>query len=175
MAKAAKVSLVLGGARSGKSQYAEKLVVQSGLDKVYLATGQAGDKEMRKRIAHHQFRRGADWVTIETKVLLADALIAETREDRMVLVDCLTFWLSNLLFEKMNIEEETEKLLICFKQLAGPVVFVSNEVGLGVVPKNKLGRAFRDYQGRLNQQVAAEADHVVFMAAGLPLVMKPQP
>lgn len=174
MAVANNISLVLGGARSGKSLYAETLVDASGLDKVYIATGQAGDDEMRRRIELHQTRRDENWVTVETKVLLVDALISEAREGRALLVDCLTFWVSNLIFEGQDVMAEVDALCETLVTLPGPIVFVSTEVGLGIVPDNELGRAFRDYQGLVNQKVAAVADHVVFVAAGLPVVLKPQ-
>lgn len=174
MATAGKINLILGGARSGKSQYAEEIVEASGLDKVYLATGQAEDEEMRARIDLHQARRNSEWTMIETKILLADALSAEGREGRIVLVDCLTFWLSNLLMEGLEVEAEFEKLLKCVADVPARLVFVSSEVGLSIVPENALARAFRDYQGILNQKIAAIADKVVFVAAGLPVVLKTQ-
>lgn len=167
-----KISLVLGGARSGKSRYGEELVAQSGLDKMYLATGQAGDEEMRTRIEAHQARRDGDWALVETRVALLDVLKVESREGRVILVDCLTLWLSNLMMDGLDVLAEIEALADGLGGLAGPVVFVSNEVGLGLVPDNKLGRAFRDHQGVLNQKIATVADNVVFVAAGLPLVLK---
>lgn len=172
MTGVAKISLVLGGARSGKSRYAEALVERSGLDKVYIATGQAGDVEMRMRIDAHKARRGDAWTNVETPLALLDALKAHAREGRMVLVDCLTLWLTNVMLGGLDVEAECEDLLSGIGALAGPVVFVSNEVGLGIVPENALARAFRDHQGRLNQDLAARADAVVFLAAGLPMVLK---
>jgi len=164
--------LVLGGARSGKSAYAERLVAESGLDRVYVATGEPGDPEMAERIAHHRSRRGDDWRTVEAPTQLEDVLKAEAREGRAVLVDCLTLWLSNLMLAGLEVEARSQRLSLLMSRLPGLLVFVSNEVGLGVVPDTPLGRRFRDAQGRLNQAVARAADHVVFMAAGLPLVLK---
>jgi len=168
-----KTSLVLGGARSGKSRYAERLVEQSGLDRVYLATGQAGDDEMAARIAAHRARRGSDWTTVEEPLELAGTLKSEVSPERCILIDCLTLWLSNLTLQKRDIARETAALVDSLADASGPVVLVSIEVGLGIVPDNVLARGFRDHQGELNQRVAAIADHVVFIAAGLPLTLKP--
>ena len=167
------VTLVLGGARSGKSTYAEQLAESRPGPCVYLATATAGDAEMAARIAEHQRRRGARWRTEEAPLDLAGALRVAALSDRVVLVDCLTLWLSNVLFADLDVENECGKLLAALPELAGPVIFVSNEVGLGIVPDNALARRFRDDAGRLNQAVAAAAQSVVFMAAGLPLRMKP--
>ncbi|HEV2188565.1 MAG TPA: bifunctional adenosylcobinamide kinase/adenosylcobinamide-phosphate guanylyltransferase [Stellaceae bacterium] len=166
------VTLVLGGARSGKSRYAEALVMGAAQAGTYIATGEAGDAEMAARIAHHRAHRGAFWRTIETPLDLAPAILAHADPARPVLVDCLTLWVSNLLGAGRIIEHESEALLGALRDASGPVVLVSNEVGLGLVPETPLGRAFRDAAGRLNQAVAAAADRVVFIAAGLPLVLK---
>jgi adenosylcobinamide kinase / adenosylcobinamide-phosphate guanylyltransferase len=166
--------LVLGGARSGKSAYAEQIVLASAPAALYLATGTAGDGEMAERIREHRARRGAAWSTVEEPLDLYGALARLARPDRPILVDCLTLWLSNRLLAGANIGAETERLAALVPNLAGPVVFVSNEVGLGIVPDNALARAFRDHAGRLNQAVAAAADAVVFLAAGLPLQLKPR-
>jgi adenosylcobinamide kinase/adenosylcobinamide-phosphate guanylyltransferase len=166
--------LVLGGARSGKSAYAERLVTASGLAPVYIATAQAGDAEMAERIAHHRARRGPTWRTVEEPEALEAALAAETGPDRAVLVDCLTLWLSNLMLAEADIEQRSAALCRALPELPGRVVLVSNEIGLGLVPETPLGRRFRDAQGRLNQQVAAAVDSVVFVAAGLPLALKGQ-
>jgi adenosylcobinamide kinase/adenosylcobinamide-phosphate guanylyltransferase len=164
--------LVLGGARSGKSAFAEKLAMESGLDATYVATAIAGDEEMSMRIAEHRARRDARWRTVEAPDRLEAALSAEAGEGKAVLVDCLTLWLSNLMLGRDDIEARSRRLIEAAKAGAGLRIFVANEVGLGVVPDNPLGRRFRDAQGRLNQAVAAAADIVVFMAAGLPLILK---
>lgn len=169
------VTLVLGGARSGKSSYAEQLAESQDRDCVYLATATAGDDEMAERIARHQERRGGRWRTVEAPLDLSGALVAGASPDAVVLVDCLTLWLSNILLEEINVENECGKLVATLPDLNGPVIFVSNEVGLGIVPDNALARRFRDEAGRLNQAVAAAAQSVVFVAAGLPLVLKPAP
>ena len=165
-------TLVLGGARSGKSQHAEALVEASGLEKIYVATGRAGDGEMAERIALHRERRGPDWQTIEEPLDLAGILAGEARKGRVLLVDCLTLWLTNVMLEERDVEAETVALARSIEGLAGPAVFVSNEVGLGLVPETPLGREFRDWQGGLNQTVARSAPHVIFVAAGLPLTLK---
>jgi adenosylcobinamide kinase/adenosylcobinamide-phosphate guanylyltransferase len=165
-------TLVLGGARSGKSAFAEQLVEESGLGRIYLATATAGDDEMRSRIAHHRARRGEGWVTVEEPVALVDALTREATHGRAVLVDCLTLWLSNLMFAERDLEVEARRLTRFLEVAKYPVVLVSNEVGLGLVPETPLGRSFRDAQGRLNQIVATTVPNVVFIAAGLPLWLK---
>ncbi len=167
--------LVLGGARSGKSAFAQKLAEESALERLYLATGSAGDEEMAARIAQHQAERGAGWSTREEPLALAAALEAEARPGRVVLVDCLTFWLSNCLFAERDLAQESARLRNALGALNGPVVLVSNEVGSGIVPETKLGRDFRDWQGRLNQDVARVCDAVVLVAAGLPTLLKPAP
>ena len=166
-------TLVLGGARSGKSAHAERLVLESGLDPVYVATATAGDGEMAERIAYHRARReGAGWTTLEEPLDLAALLAREARPGRAVLVDCLTLWLSNLLFAERDLEQEGRALCDALPRLAAPIVLVSNEIGLGLVPETPLGRRFRDVQGRLNQAVAAAVPAAVFVAAGLPLHLK---
>jgi adenosylcobinamide kinase / adenosylcobinamide-phosphate guanylyltransferase len=167
-----RVSLVLGGARSGKSRHAEALIEAAAACARYVATAEAGDDEMRARIVLHRARRGPRWTTIEEPVALAQILRAEARADRPVLVDCLTLWLSNLMVRGRDVALETAGLAAALEALPGPVVLVANEVGLGIVPDNPLAREFRDHAGRLNRDIAALADHVVFLAAGLPLVLK---
>ncbi len=166
-------TLVLGGARSGKSRYAEELVEAYGKG-LYLATAEAvsDDEEMSTRILEHKKRRGNFWQTIEEPIDLANIIIGESSIDRPILIDCLTLWLSNLMFRDHDIDVVTAALVGALKQSSGPVVMVSNEVGLGIVPDNGLARAFRDNAGRLNQNIAAVCDRVVFMAAGLPMIMK---
>ncbi|MYZ49482.1 bifunctional adenosylcobinamide kinase/adenosylcobinamide-phosphate guanylyltransferase [Propylenella binzhouense] len=164
--------LVLGGARSGKSAHAEALAAASGLERVYVATAEPRDAEMGERIAHHRARRGALWRTVEAPDALEQAVAAEAAPGRAVLVDCLTLWLSNLLLAGADLESRCRALSGLVGRLPGLLVLVSNEVGLGIVPENALARRFRDAQGRLNQDVAARADRVVFVAAGLPLSLK---
>lgn len=166
---------MLGGARSGKSAYAERLVIESGLQRTYLATAEAGDAEMAERIAHHRARRADGWNTVEERDAVEAALEKAAGEGRAVLVDCLTLWLSNVMHSGADLEARTTTLCRTAQRLSGLVVFVSNEVGLGLVPDTPLGRQFRDAQGRLNQAVAAAADRVLFVAAGLPLVLKGTP
>lgn len=164
-------TLALGGARSGKSRFAERLAEASGHERVYLATGAAHDAEMEERIAVHRAGR-AGWRTVEEPTDLVQALAREAYPGRVVLVDCLTLWLSNLMLADMDVEGASTALCQCVTTLPCPVVLVSNEVGMGLVPETPLGRRFRDAQGRLNQAVAAAVPSVVFVAAGLPLVLK---
>jgi adenosylcobinamide kinase / adenosylcobinamide-phosphate guanylyltransferase len=166
----ARLTLVLGGARSGKSRYAESLIGDQ--QAVYVATAESRDDEMAVRIRAHQERRGRHWTTREAPLDLAAALAEIDRPGRPVLVDCLTLWTSNLMLAGRDVDAERALLLNAVAALAGPVVFVANEVGLGIVPDNALARAFRDHAGRLNQELAAVADRVVFVAAGLPLTLK---
>jgi adenosylcobinamide kinase/adenosylcobinamide-phosphate guanylyltransferase len=166
------VTLVLGGARSGKSTYAERLAEGRPGACVYLATATAGDAEMAERIARHRERRGSRWCTREAPLDLAGALETVADPEAVVLVDCLTLWLSNILLADRDVNNECELLVAALPRLAGPVILVANEVGLGIVPDNALARRFRDEAGRLNQAVAAAAQSVVFVAAGLPLVLK---
>lgn len=168
----AKITLILGGARSGKSRLAEDLAQKRDGRLVYIATAEAWDEEMRARIAEHKARRGDRWHDIEAPIAIAEILRALPADTGAVLVDCLTLWLSNLMHANRDIATETAGLLAALDAVRFPVLLVSNEVGLGIVPDNKLARDFRDHQGRLNQAVAALADHAVFMAAGLPLVLK---
>ena len=165
-------TLVLGGARSGKSTFAERMIAQSNLEPVYLATATAGDEEMHDRIAHHRDRRGADWTTVEEPLALVDALARLSRLGCIILVDCLTLWLSNLMLAGRDADAEAKRLARFLDGTAVPVFLVSNEVGLGLVPETRLGRDFRDAQGRLNQLIASVVPNVVFVAAGLPLWLK---
>ncbi len=169
------VTLVLGGARSGKSAFAEGVVRGCAGEWIYLATATAGDREMEERIRRHRERRGGGWRTVEEPVDLVAALVQHTSTDTVVLVDCLTLWLSNILLSDMDTQLEIERLVEILPGLPGSFVLVSNEVGLGIVPENALARRFRDDAGRLNQAVAAVADSVVFVAAGLPLHLKGAP
>jgi adenosylcobinamide kinase/adenosylcobinamide-phosphate guanylyltransferase len=165
------LTLLLGGARSGKSAYGEALLAAYP-QRLYLATAAAGDDEMAERIRHHRERRGPGWETVEEPLALATTLVAQARPDRPILVDCLTLWLSNLMLAERSVEAACQELAATLPGLAGPVVLVANEVGLGIVPDNALARAFRDHAGRLNQRLAQCCQRVVFLAAGLPLLLK---
>jgi adenosylcobinamide kinase/adenosylcobinamide-phosphate guanylyltransferase len=164
--------LVLGGARSGKSAHAEALGAAHGGPLTYIATAQALDAEMRERIACHRARRGGSWQTLEAPVDLEAALAAAAGPGRFVLVDCITLWLSNLMLAHADAEDAVECLCAALCDLAGTIVLVSNEVGLGIVPDNALARRFRDVAGRANQRLAQACDEVVFVAAGLALTLK---
>ena len=174
------VCLVLGGARSGKSTHAERLATGTlfgGTPRpaLYIATAEAGDVEMATRIMAHRTRRGANWTTIEAPLALDEALLGNAMPGRPVLVDCLTLWLSNLMHAGRDLDEAADDLVRALEGYVAPVVLVSNEVGLGIVPETPLGRAFRDAQGRLNMRMAERADRVIAMTAGLPLVLKDRP
>ncbi|MCB1466260.1 MAG: bifunctional adenosylcobinamide kinase/adenosylcobinamide-phosphate guanylyltransferase [Rhizobiaceae bacterium] len=165
------LTLILGGARSGKSRHAEALVSQLPAPWHYIATAQAYDDEMRERIDEHRARRDDRWVTFDAPLALSDAL-SSMPVGAPVLVDCLTLWLSNQMLAEQDVEAETNSLLETLNNRRSQCFVVSNEVGLGIVPDNALARRFRDAQGRLNQQVAAIADSVIFMVAGLPMKVK---
>ncbi|MEL6201013.1 MAG: bifunctional adenosylcobinamide kinase/adenosylcobinamide-phosphate guanylyltransferase [Pseudomonadota bacterium] len=164
--------LVLGGARSGKSAFAEKLVLESGLQPLYVATAQVWDDEMRTRVEAHRKRRQTQWQTMEEPLELPKLLKREARQGRAILVDCLTLWVTNLMLAEANISDRFASLCAALHGCEGLVVLVSNEVGQGIVPDNKMARDFRDHAGRLHQDVAALADQVHFIAAGLPLTLK---
>lgn len=170
------IELVLGGARSGKSRHASERAAASGLPVIYVATAQGLDAEMSARIAQHKQERPAGWKTVEAPLDLPRALIALVRPGRCVLVDCLTLWLTNVMLaagpDTARLHGEIDALLGALGRVQGRVILVSNEVGMGLVPDTPLGRAFRDEQGRLNQKVAALSRRVVFIAAGLPLLLK---
>ena len=181
-------TLVLGGARSGKSAYAERLAVDSGKEVVYIATATAGDAEMAVRIAHHRNTRPAEWTTVEEPLAVGNQLLRWSSPDRLILVDCLTLWLSNLLFSSGEeypevgeialpalFHEQQDMLASALTKCASDVVLVSNEVGLGIMPMGAVSRCFMDEQGRLNQAMAAICDRAVFVAAGLPLALKGPP
>ena len=169
----ARLTLVLGGARSGKSRYAESLVTALPAPWIYVATAEARDAEMTERIAAHQARRGAGWRTLETPRDVVGALTAHGTTP--LLVDCLTLWLANALLASADADAEIERLEAALEQASAPLVLVANEVGFGIVPDNALGRRFRDLQGLLNQRIAARADRVVLVIAGLPLTIKGSP
>jgi adenosylcobinamide kinase/adenosylcobinamide-phosphate guanylyltransferase len=162
------ITFVLGGARSGKSRFAENLIGAG----AYIATAEARDSEMRARIDRHRDRRGPSWRTIEAPLDLVGALAEADRTGNPVLVDCLTLWLSNLMEAGRDIAGETDGLISCLSGMRCPAVLVSNEVGQGIVPANELARRFRDQAGSLNQAVAALADRVYFVTAGIPAQLK---
>ncbi|MDR6818572.1 adenosylcobinamide kinase/adenosylcobinamide-phosphate guanylyltransferase [Neorhizobium sp. 2083] len=172
MTRTGHVTLVLGGARSGKSGFSERLATESGLERHYLATGRAYDDEMRERIARHRADRGDGWTTHEVPLELAERLTEIDAPGKVVLVDCLTLWVTNLMMDERDIDAAGATLLRQFENLSGNLILVSNEVGLGIVPDNRMAREFRDHAGRLHQRIAAAADAVFFIAAGLPLKMK---
>lgn len=178
-------TLILGGARSGKSLHAEQLAAASGKEAIYLATAQAGDAEMACRIAHHRHQRPAVWTTVEEPLALGAALAHWCAPERIVLVDCLTLWLSNLLFAEAAdfpdagpivlpsaFHAQRTAFLEALDTARGDVLLVSNEVGMGIVPWGALSRCFADEAGRLNQAVAARCECVLLVAAGLPLTLK---
>jgi adenosylcobinamide kinase/adenosylcobinamide-phosphate guanylyltransferase len=165
--------LVIGGARSGKSAYAQSLAEAYGSERLYLATGAPGDEEMAARIARHHADRGEGWTTLEEPLEIAAALVKHAQAGKVVVVDCLTLWLSNLMLAGRDPGSAVTALSDAVKALAGPAILVSNEIGMGLVPDHKLGREFRDWQGRLNREIGAACDGVIFVAAGLPLQLKP--
>lgn len=169
-----KIILVTGGARSGKSAIAERLVRAFGPRPAYIATAEAHDDEMAARIAQHQARRGPEWTTHHAPLDLVGALCA-TSDGGPRLVDCLTIWLSNLMLGDADWEAAVTDLVAALPEQTAPVVFVTNEVGAGIVPENKLARAFRDAAGLLNQKVAASSDEVYMAVSGISLQLKPSP
>lgn len=164
--------LVLGGARSGKSRFAEVLAENTQLEKIYVATAEARDGEMVSRIKEHQDRRGTGWRTVEEPIDLAGTIRQWASPNCVLLIDCLTLWATNLMFSEGGGTEGEEALYDVLADYSYPIIFVSNEVGLGIVPENKLAREFRDRAGRINQEIAKRADAVYFIAAGLPLTLK---
>lgn len=165
--------LVLGGARSGKSRHAQTRAEAEAGALVYVATAQPFDDEMAERIARHRADRGPRWRTVEAPLDLAATIMAETRPDAVLLIDCLTLWASNLIFADRDVAEATAALVAAIGATRGPLILVSNEVGLGIVPDNALARRFRDVAGTINQAVAAAVDEAIFLAAGLPIHLKP--
>jgi adenosylcobinamide kinase/adenosylcobinamide-phosphate guanylyltransferase len=173
-----RLSLILGGARSGKSSYAEKIALESGLPVTYIATAQVYDEEFGKRVEQHRTRRPASWKTVEEPHHLAQALGREASVDRCLVVDCLTLWLAQCICpdcvpaEGVNWQTERADLLAALPALPGKIILVSNEVGMGIVPLGEINRQFQDEAGRLNQAIATISNEVTFMAAGLPLKLK---
>jgi len=169
---ASETTFVLGGARSGKSKFAEDLVLKSGLKPVYIATGRALDDEMVSRIESHQDRRGDKWQTVEEPLALVDAMRQASYPSRMLLVDCLTLWITNLMMAEANTIKECAGLVRFLKEAEVPIVLVSNETGQGVIPMDKMAREFSDLAGSVHQEVAAVCDNVYTVTAGLPLKLK---
>lgn len=171
-------TLILGGARSGKSAHAEKLAVATDLHVTYIATAQVYDDEFAQRISHHKQRRPAHWALVEEPFFLADVLKQHASPNHCLLVDCLTLWIAQWICEdckpppESSWEQERQKLLDMLPTLPGEIILVSNEVGMGIVPLGEINRRFQDEQGRLNQAVAKVCDKAVFLAAGLPMTLK---
>jgi adenosylcobinamide kinase/adenosylcobinamide-phosphate guanylyltransferase len=170
----AKSTLVLGGARSGKSRFAQDQAEQAPGELVFIATAQAHDAELRERISQHRRARGPRWRTVEAPLALAAAIGRQSAPGNVVLVDCLTLWASNLMLAERDITDAIAAITMAISAAPGRIILVSNEVGLGIVPANALARRFRDVAGSINQAVAKTVDTAVFVAAGLPIVLKPQ-
>ena len=170
------IIFILGGCRSGKSRYAVKLAEGfAGDRKIYIATADPGDDEMKQRIEQHQKERSKSWTTIEEPILLPEAIDENSPKSDLILVDCLTLWISNILLETNNMDNTSkhiERLIQSLANVKCPVILVSNEVGTGIVPENALARRFRDVAGHVNQNVAACSDKVIWMAAGIPVKIK---
>ncbi|MFL4468935.1 bifunctional adenosylcobinamide kinase/adenosylcobinamide-phosphate guanylyltransferase [Tateyamaria armeniaca] len=165
------LTFVLGGAASGKSQTAEKIIINSGLIPVYLATARIWDDEVQSKVDQHCARRGPEWVTIDAPVDLT-APLSQATPDQVILLDCATMWLTNVMLDELDLAAAQSDLLEALAACAAPVVVVSNEVGQGIVPENALARRFREAQGRLNIALAAQADHVLHVVAGLSRTLK---
>lgn len=166
--------LILGGARSGKSHYAEKLAQDSGREVTYIATAKIGDEEIQERVNHHQKDRPTEWKTIEEPIALAKILKDNAQNDRVLLVDCLTMWIINLLShdDQTLLHQEVEALIDCVSELPGQIIFVSNEIGMGIIPMGELTRQYVDEAGRLHQKLAQQVNHVILMVAGIPSIIK---
>jgi len=168
-----KITFVIGGCRSGKSRHALELAEKISRDsKVFIATCLPADEEMKERVAHHQKERGAGWSTVESPIFLPQAILENSRKASVILADCLTLWISNLLLdtdESQKIDEHIRYLIQSLEKAECPVILVSNEVGAGIVPENRLARQFRDIAGQTNQKVAAAAHRVIWMVAGIPV------
>lgn len=168
----ADITLVLGGARSGKSAFAEKLVQDRNLNQIYIATAEVLDDEMHLRVEHHKESRGQGWLTVEEPIDIASVINKHSSAENVILVDCLTLWLSNIMAQELSLKTMFKNLVTALENAKGSVILVSNEVGLGIVPSNALAREFRDEAGRLNQMIAQAANNVYFTAAGLPMQLK---
>lgn len=165
------IKFIIGGTRSGKSEYAESIANASGCELIYIATASAGDSEMSERIKKHKERRGKNWQTIEEEIDIS-VIIKQSSNQKLILIDCLTLWISNLLHYNLDIEVETEKLLNALKTTKSDIILVSNEVGQGIIPDNALARKFVDEAGILHQKIAKIAHEVFFVTAGIPTKIK---
>lgn len=168
----AETTFILGGARSGKSKFAEGLILKSGLKPIYIATGRAFDDEMVSRIETHQDRRGDEWETVEEPLALVDALRQASFPGRIILVDCLTLWITNLMMAEANAIHECAGLVQFLQEATVPIVIVSNETGMGVMPMNKMAREFNDIAGSVHQEIASVCDTAYLVTAGLPQRLK---
>lgn len=167
------IHFIIGGARSGKSRYAENLARNSGSDVIYIATAQAYDDEMQERIDQHKNQRPSQWDVFEESLEISNVIDNESSSSNCLLIDCLTLWVTNLLCEDKNIADYKQQLIDALSNAKGDVILVSNETGMGVVPMGKLTRRYCDEAGWLHQEVAVLADQVVLMVAGIPVVIKP--
>lgn len=172
------IELVLGGARSGKSRYAEQQAIKSNKQVIYIATAEAGDDEMQARVNSHRQGRPQNWLTVEEPIQLAGIIKKYNNQKNYLLIDCLTLWLSNILFDKQGelqqavFEKQTGELFAVLNNFSGQVILVSNEVGLGIIAMDKITRRFVDEAGFLHQKIAALSNKVVFITAGLPQILK---
>ena len=168
-----KITLILGGARSGKSAHGEMLALQAFSSPIYIFTAQAWDDEMKSRIKNHKKRReGKNWTDIEAPIKLSAAIKNNAVSNNCILVDCLTLWLTNLMMKEYDIDTAIDELIGIIRSAPGEIIFISSEVGLGIVPENSMARRFRDLSGKLHQKLAMEAEHVLLMVAGIPMVVK---
>ena len=168
-----KVTLILGGTRSGKSAYGEMLALKNFSSPIYIFTAQAWDDEMKSRIKTHKKRRdGKNWIDIEAPIELGTAIKNTATSNNCILVDCLTLWLTNILLAEQDIDDAINELLQTIKACPGEIILISSEVGLGIVPDNSMARLFRDLSGKLHQKLAMEAENVLLMVAGIPMVVK---
>ena len=170
-----KITLILGGARSGKSAFGERLALSKNEKPIYIFTAQSFDEEMDERIRIHRGRRGKEaWQDVEANINLASAVSKWSKKENVILVDCLSLWLTNLMTNERNVDEDIHKFLSQLEKSSGEVILISSEVGLGIVPDNKMARNFRDHLGFLHQQVAAISKTVIMMVAGIPMFVKGQ-
>ncbi|MEZ5691932.1 MAG: bifunctional adenosylcobinamide kinase/adenosylcobinamide-phosphate guanylyltransferase [Rickettsiales bacterium] len=167
-----KITFIIGGARSGKSWHAEQIAISRGKKKIYIATAEPIDEEIKNRILLHQKRRGSEWITTESPIELPKQVENLSNSDNLLLIDCLTLWINNLLYNNKNVTRYTNNLIESLKKTQSDVIIVSNEVGIGITPDNQIARQFRDYAGILHQQIAEISNSVILMVAGIPMVIK---